>query len=252
MVFRDEPFWEGGVLQTIGLGIILALPPMFLLHRRGARTALVALALGAYALFSVSYAEVTAWLPAHPVLGRIFLFEFAPWPWISLVWIGLALGWTWAREDTPAGRARYLAIMSAVGVLFLAVFVAWDWAHGTPPHLSLAFKRDFLVNNHWISRGVTNFLCLGSVFCLLGLAYYVVEVRRVPVGWLVVLGRTSLMLYFLHHVLVLTISHEWLGLKLDNWWWYALANVLLTIVLVCLGRLWLEVRSMAARRLQTA
>jgi hypothetical protein len=188
VVFRDEPFWEGGVLQTIGLGIILALPPMLLLHRRGSRTVLVALALGAYALFSVSYAEVTAWL----------------------------------------------------------------WAHGTPPHLSLAFKRDFLVNNHWISRGVTNFLCLGSVFCLLGLAYYVVEVRRVPVGWLVVLGRTSLMLYFLHHVLVLTISHEWLGLKLDNWWWYALANVLLTIVLVCLGRLWLEVRSVAARRLQTA
>jgi peptidoglycan/LPS O-acetylase OafA/YrhL len=79
----------------------------------------------------------------------------------------------------------------------------------------------------------------------------VVEVRRVPVGWLVVLGRTSLMLYFLHHVLVLTISHEWLGLKLDSWWWYALANVLLTVVLVWLGRLWLEIRSVAARRLQT-
>lgn len=252
VVFRDEPFWEGGVLQTIGLGIILALPPMLLLHRRGARTLLVAVALGAYALFSVSYSQVTAWLPAHPVLGRIFMFEFAPWPWISLVWIGLALGWTWAREDTPGGHVRYLAIMSTVGVLFLAVFVAWAWAHGTPPHLSLAFKRDFIVNNHWISRGVTNFLCLGSVFCLLGLAYYVVEVRRVPVGWLVVLGRTSLMLYFLHHVLVLTIAHEWLGLKLDSWWWYALANVLLTIVLVYLGRHWLEIRSMAARRLQTA
>jgi hypothetical protein len=80
VVFRDEPFWEGGVLQTIGLGIIFALPPMLLLHRRGARTLLVALALGAYALFSVSYAQVTAWLPAHPVLGRIFLFEFVPWP----------------------------------------------------------------------------------------------------------------------------------------------------------------------------
>jgi Flp pilus assembly protein TadB len=94
-------------------------------------------------------------------------------------------------------------------VLFLAVFVAWDWAHRTPPHLSLAFKRDFIVNNHWISRGVTNFLCLSSVFGLL-------------------------------------------GLKLDSWWWYALANVLLTIVLVYLGRLWLVIRSMAARRLQTA
>jgi uncharacterized membrane protein len=253
VVFRDEPFWEGGVLQTIGLGIILALPPMLLLHRRGARSLLIAIALGAYALFSVSFAQVAAWLPAHPTLGRIFLFEFAPWPWISLVWIGLALGWTWARQDTPARRARYLAIMSAVGVVFLALFVAWDWAHGTPPHLSLAFKRDFILNNHWISRGVTNFLCLGSVFCILGLAYYLIEVRRLPVGWLVVLGRTSLMLYFLHHVLVYTIAREWLGLMLDRWWWFVLANALLAVVLVYLGRLWLEIRSVAARRrLQTA
>ncbi|HMB87367.1 MAG TPA: heparan-alpha-glucosaminide N-acetyltransferase domain-containing protein [Methylomirabilota bacterium] len=253
VVFRDEPFWEGGVLQTIGLGIILALPPMLLLHRRGARSLLIAIALGAYALFSVSFAQVAAWLPAHPTLGRIFLFEFAPWPWISLVWIGLALGWTWALQDAPARRARYLAIMSAVGVAFLALFVAWDWAHGTPPHLSLAFKRDFILNNHWISRGVTNFLCLGSVFCILGLAYYLIEVRRLPVGWLVVLGRTSLMLYFLHHVLVYTIAHEWLGLMLDRWWWFVLANALLTVVLVYLGRLWLEIRSVAARRrLQTA
>src|SRR5258705_775569 len=36
VVFRDEPFWEGGVLQTIRLGIILALPPMLVLHLRAA------------------------------------------------------------------------------------------------------------------------------------------------------------------------------------------------------------------------
>ena len=253
LIFRDEPFWEGGVLQTIGLGIILSLPPMLALHRRGARTALVAIALGAYALFSVSYAQVLAWLPAHPVIGRIFLFEFAPWPWISLVWIGLALGWTWARLPTAAQRARYLAILSVVGVLFLVAFAAWDWAHGTPPHLSLSFKRDFILNNHWIARGVTGFLCLGSVFCLLGLAYWLVEVRRLPVGWLVILGRTSLMIYFVHHVFVFTLVHEWLGLKLNHWAWYWLANALLTVLLVALGWLWLEIRALAGRRrLQTA
>ena len=113
---------------------------MLLLHRRAARYALVAVAAALYALFSVSYSRVAAWLPDHPVLGRIFFFEFAPWPGISLVWIGLIL------------------------------------------------------NNHWITRGVTNLLCLGAVSSLLGLAYYLVEIKRLPVGWLVVLGRTSLML----------------------------------------------------------
>ncbi len=253
LIFRDEPFWEGGVLQTIGLGIILCLPPLLVMHRRGVPAALIAIAVAAYVLFSVSYGQVLAWAPAHPVLGRIFLFEFAPWPWVSLVWIGLALGWAWARLPSQAERARYLAIMSAVGVLFLAAFAAWDWAHGTPLHLSLSFKRDFIVNNHWIARGVTCLLCFGSVFSLLGLAYWLVEVRRLPVGWLVVMGRTSLMIYFIHHVFVYTLVNQWLGWKLHTWLWYWVANAALALLLVGLGWLWLEIQAIAARRrLQTA
>jgi len=253
VVFRDEPFWEGGVLQTIGLGIILALPPMLVLHRRDARYLLVALALGAYGLFSLLHRDIAAWLPDHRVLGRIFFFEFPPWPWIAIVWIGLALGWMFALQDTPERRARYLARMTVAGLFCLAAFAIWDWAHGTPLHLSLAFKRDFIVNNHWTPRGVTNFLGFGSVFCLLGLAYYAIEVKRLPVGWLVILGRTSLMLYFLHHLIVLTLVKEVLGLKLNNWWWYALACAALLVLLVGIGRLWLGIRGSAAwRRLQPA
>ncbi len=253
VVFRDEPFWEGGVLQTIGLGIILALPPMLVLHRRAARYLLVALALGAYALFSLLHRDIAAWLPDHRVLGRIFFFEFPPWPWIAVVWIGLALGWVFALQDGAERRARYLTRLTMAGLACLTAFVIWDWAHGTPLHLSLAFKRDFIVNNHWTPRGVTNFLGFGSVFCLLGLAYYAIEVKRLPVGWLVILGRTALMLYFLHHLIVLTLVKEVLGLKLNNWWWYALACAALLVLLVGIGRLWLGIRGSAAwRRFQPA
>ena len=248
VVFRDEPFWEGGVLQTIGLGIILSLPPMLVLHRRAARYLLVAFALGFFALFSIRHEGIVAWLPDHHVLGRIFFFEFAPWPWLAIVWIGLSLGWVFALQDSAERRARYLTRMAAAGLVGLAVFAIWDWAHGTPLHLSLAFKRDFIVNNHWIARGVTSFLCLGSVFCLLGLAYYAVEVRRLPAEWLVILGRTALMLYFLHHLIVLTLAKEYFGLKLNNWWWYVLADAVLLARLVWIGRLWLGIRSVATRR----
>jgi hypothetical protein len=182
------------------------------------------------------------------VLGRIFFFEFPPWPWISIVWIGLALGWVFALQDTTERRARYLVRMTVAGLACLAVFAIWDWAHGTPVHLSLAFKRDFVVNNHWTARGITSFLCVGSVFCLLGLAYYAIEVKRLPAGWLVILGRTSLMLYFLHHLIVLTLAKELLGLKLNNWWWFALANAALLVLLVGIGQLWLGIRGFAARR----
>jgi uncharacterized membrane protein len=248
VVFRDEPFWEGGVLQTIGLGIILALPPMLVLHRRVARYLVVALAAGLYALFSVLHQDIAAWLPDHRALGRIFFFEFPPWPWIAIVWIGLALGWAFALQDTTERRARYLTRMTVAGLGCLAAFAIWEWAHGTPLHLSLAFKRDFIVNNHWTPRGVTNFLGFGSVFCLLGLAYYAIEVKRLPAGWLVILGRTSLMLYFLHHLIVLTLVKELLGLKLNNWWWYTLACAALLVLLVGIGRLWLGIRGRVARR----
>jgi hypothetical protein len=60
------------------------------------------------------------------------------------------------------------------------------------------------------------------------------------------------MLYFLHHFIVFSFAHEWLGWKFNNWWQYWLANAVLTILLVYIGRLWLGVRSVASRRRQLA
>jgi fucose 4-O-acetylase-like acetyltransferase len=225
---------------------------MRLLHRPVARYALLAVAIGLYVLFSVSFPALVGWLPAHPVIARTLFFEFPPWPWISLVWVGLVLGWAWAHQETAQRRARYLWLMSGAGLALLLAFAAWDAAHGTPVHLSLAFKRDFILNNHWTPRGVTNLLGFGAVFCALGLAYYLIEVRRLPAGWLVILGRTSLMLYFLHHFIVFSLTSEWLGWKLNDWWQYSLANAVLMVLLVFVGKLWLGIRGAASRRLQPA
>jgi hypothetical protein len=73
---------------------------------------------------------------------------------------------------------------------------------------------------------------VGAVVCLLGRAYYAVEVQRL---------RAELMPSFLHHVTVLTLAKELLGRKLNM------------VLLVYIGGLWLRIRGMAApRRLQPA
>jgi len=51
---------------------------------------------------------------------------------------------------------------------------------------------------------------------------------------------------------VLTLVKEGLGIKLNDWWWYAFANAALMVAPVYLGRLWLRIRSIAGRRLQPA
>ena len=86
----------------------------------------------------------------------------------------------------------------------------------------------------------------------IGLAYYLVEVRRMPARSLVILGRTSLMLYFLHHFIVFSFTNEWLGWKFNSWWQYGLANAVLMVILVYVGTLWLGARSTASRRFPPA
>ena len=229
------------------------LPPMLLLHRRGARTLLIAIALGAYALFSVSFTQVTAWLAAHPTLGRIFLFEFAPWPWISHrvdrprpgLDVGAA-GHPGAPGAIPRDHGRGRGGLPrrlrglGLGPRHAAAPVARLQARLHPEQpLDLARGHELPLPRVGVlpsrarvlpDRGAARPGRLAG-----GAGPHVADALLPP-------SRAGL-----------TIAHEWLGLVLDRWWWFVLANALLTVVLVYLGRLWLEIRSLAARRrLQTA
>jgi hypothetical protein len=54
----------------------------------------------------------------------------------------------------------------------------------------------------------------------------------------VILGQTALFLYFTHHLIVLTLINQWLGLRFNNWWVFAAAYALLGLLLVAMGRGW--------------
>lgn len=242
LVFPEEPVWSWGVLQTIGLSIIAVAPAMWVMEHAWARWGLLAIAALLYVAFALAVPALDAWLPGHPLVARLFFFEFPPWPWVSPALIGVVLGWMWldARERGERSERGYFTAAALLGLLFLAAWVAWEWWLPTTPRFG--FTRDFVLNRHWTPRGVTNFLIIGGVGCLVAAAYWLMEVRRWPLRWLVVLGQTALMLYFLHQLIVLTLVNQALGWRFNHWALYAGANVSLLLLLVYLGRAWLAVR----------
>ena len=249
LVFPEDPFWSNGVLQTIGFGIIVAAPAGLFLRSAAARYLLVAVSVLLYLSFGWSYGPLDEWVRAHPASSRVLFLEFPPWPWVALVLFGLVPGELFVERSDPRGRSRYMLAMAAAGVLCIAWLFAYDWWAQTPNRWM--FKRDFILNNHWTPRGATAIFVIGMTFCLMALFYYVAEVRRLRMTWLVTLGQTALFLYFIHHLIVLTLVNQHLHLLFNNWWRYGLANLLLMFLLLGLGRAWLEVKRIYRERLPT-
>ena len=239
VVFPDEPFLSGGVLQTIGLSIVLAIPALYLLRYPSARYVLTALAIVLYVGFVQAFPALKTWVSAHPIPGLVLFYDFPIWPWFALVLAGLVLGWTEVRLPDDRARARYYAGFAGAGVVLLVAFVGYHLSTGAP---LLHFDQDFTLNHHWTPRSVTLAWIFGWIALQLAVAYYLIEVKRFPARVLVLLGQTALMLYFLHQIVVYTIVKNWLGLVFNHWWLYAVANAVLLLGLVLLAAAWQRLR----------
>lgn len=239
VVFRDEPLWYGGVLQTIGLCVILTAPAMWLVQRTRGQVEVLALAVIGYVAFVQWVPMLSAWTKAHVVAGQILLFDFPFWPWASASLIGLVAGTAWlkARARGEAHERRYFAAIAVLGVVCLAWYAAWEWWLPTTPRFG--FPRDFIVNHHWTPRGVTLSLIGGAIALLLSVLYWLGEARRFRMRWLVTLGQTALVLYFVHQIVVYTVVKQALGIQFTTWTGYWLANVALMLGLLAFARLWL-------------
>ena len=248
LVFPEGPISNNGVLQTIGLAILVATPAALLVRWRGAQWGLLALAAAGYLLFWWRFPSLLEWVSAHPVSSRVFFFEFPPWPWLSLVLVGLVLGGWWVQQPDAGARARYLWTMAAAGLACLVWFFGWDWWAGTPNRWMMT--RDFILNNHWTPRGATLAWIMGTLFCELALFYWLVEILKMPSRWLVILGQTALFLYFTHHFIVFTLFKQRLGVAFNDWWHFAFANLALILLLLAMGRGWQEVKRLWRDRWQ--
>jgi uncharacterized membrane protein len=243
VVFPDEPWWSGGVLQTIGLSILLLAPLMPLLAWPAARGAMLAAAVALYAGFTLSVPALAGWVEQYPEIARVVFYDFPPWPWVSPALAGLVLGWWWldARRQGAAAERRYFRAAAWVGAAAVGAYVLWELRWPTAPRFG--FPRDFVLNRHWTPRGVTVLLIAGGLGLLLAGMYWLMQVRGWRLPWLVVLGQTALMLYFAHQVVVYTVVNQWLDFRFTSWPAYWAANAALMLALVLLGRAWLGARA---------
>lgn len=241
LVFPDEPVLSGGVLQTIGLSIVIlpALGP--LLGHAWARWGLAALAAGLYLAYAAAFDGLSAWVAAHKGIAQVVFLDFPPWPWVAMAMIGLALGRMELNRTDQAARDRFYVTLGVAGVLAMAGAMAWDLTVGVSP--ALAFKRDFILNGYWTPGGATAVWILGAVLVVLALTRWLVEVRGLPVGWLVLLGQAAFMIYFVHQLIVLTLVHQKLGVTMTRWWVFWAANAALLAGLTLLARAWIPHRA---------
>jgi peptidoglycan/LPS O-acetylase OafA/YrhL len=252
VVFRDESILSGGVLQTIGLAIIAMAPATWLLRFRPGPWVLLAIAVAGYVAFVHAYPALTRFVVDYPLVGLVLFYDFPPWPWLSLVLIGLVLGSTWLRAHraSPDAGARYLAIGAVMGVTMVAAFFVYDWWAATP--MRFGTRRDFILNNHWTPRGAALLWVLGMVLLLPGITYWAMERRRWRLRWLVILGQTAMFLYFFHQIIAFTLVKQRWGWHVDTWPQFWLANAVFVAGLVGCGWAWSELRAWRARRRRPA
>jgi len=247
VVFPDESVLSGGVLQTIGLAMIAMVPALWLLRSPGAAWGLLSVAVAAYLAFLAVVPALARFVEAHPVVGLVLFYDFPPWPWLSLVLLGLVLGWTWLgiHRQSPEAGARWVAAAAVVGALLVVAFFLCDWWVATP--MRFGMRRDLILNHHWTPRPIALLWILGMVLLLLAAAYWTMERRRWRLPWLVILGQTALALYFVHQVIAFTLVKEWLGWRFNTWPRYWVATAVFVTVLIGCGWLWREVKGRVGR-----
>ncbi|MFO7603966.1 MAG: heparan-alpha-glucosaminide N-acetyltransferase domain-containing protein [Gammaproteobacteria bacterium] len=231
-----EPFYAGGILQTIGISIILFTPLLPWLRRPLFSDALVFAALLLYLVFVTVQPGLPDWNERHPLMAQLFFNGFPPWPWTSLVLVGLVMGYKWIEaEQQPTGVRPYIGRTSITGWVCVAIYFAINVAQGNLINFNIG--RDYLINGHWLPSSTTMFWIIGMLLLCFAAVYRCFENRYRYLDGLIVLGQSAFVLYVVHLLIIIGIAHRGFELRINHWWLFVGFNLLLVgALLIAAGR----------------
>lgn len=230
----DEPIYSGGILQTIGLSIILISPGLYWLQHQKARDIFLLLAFTLYLLFVYAQPGLGTWMLQNPVLTDLFFNGFPPWPWICFVLIGVVLGYEWLETGNQVERTRlFIKKLKLISFACLAIYFITNGLQGGIVNFNLHY--DYIINGHWLPNGTTVFWSLGMCFLLMTIMQYIFTKQYQYTQWLVVLGQAALILYVLHLVLIIGFSDRLFELHIVDWRIFILFNMILILSFVMLS-----------------
>jgi uncharacterized membrane protein len=166
---------------------------------------------------------LAAYLGQWPTPDTKPVFALFPlFPWLGFACVGTALGLLWSRAASEATLARALIATVAIGA-WLALSTSEAW----PP--MFAFVRD----HAWLSGVVRLAYKVGLVLALLGCALALARPSaRLVAAPVLALGRTSLLVYWVHLEFAFGAASRPIARKLDIGMWAA-------FTLVLIGAMWL-------------
>jgi uncharacterized membrane protein len=240
----SEPFYRGRILFTIGLSIILAYPFLVASVNKYFSMWLVPLALIGLASFSFVYPYLPTVAGLHPFIANLFFIEFPIYPWFFLVLLGISAGQSYLRLQGE--KQQYLTHIWGVSGLFglIAWLVLTVIVHPSTP---LSFSNDLVLNSCWNPSLITWFFVLGAIYFFLSLVYWLSEKKIVIFEPLQIIGRHSLVLYFLQFFIIFTIGHLVLGTNIASETAFSFA-IALIMVLVFLCAWLLELNRLRRKK----
>jgi len=232
-----EPIYSGGILQTIGLSIIIIAPGLHWLQRRMVPDLLLLLALVLYLLFVYAQPGLGTWLAQHNEISHIFFEGFPPWPWVSLILVGVILGYKWIETDLQQEKIKtYMNNIKAIAIGCLAIYFMINLYHGRVVNFTL--QHDYIINGHWLPNSTTLFWILGMSLLCIVLIRHIEAIQYRYLRLFIVLGQSAFVLYVVHLLVIAGIADRLLGVNIEQWWLFIVFNLVLVAGLLLVANWW--------------